>query len=64
MKIVSISIGANHGHDFDGAAIRLREEGYDVEVVGADSCDMDADVLFSRKILGDVRESGMVFIRL
>ncbi len=64
MKIVSISIGANHGHDFDGAAIRLREEGYDVEVVGADSCDMDADVLFNRKILGDVRESGMVFIRV
>ncbi len=64
MKVVSISIGANHGHDFDGAARRLRSEGYDIEVIGADSCDMDADVLFNRRILSEVSGSGAVFIRV
>ncbi|MBR4227121.1 MAG: cobaltochelatase subunit CobN [Candidatus Methanomethylophilaceae archaeon] len=48
----------------DGAAGSLREEGYDVEVVGADSCDMDSDVLFNERILDEVRRSDVVFVRV
>ena len=64
MKAVCISIGANHGHVMDNAAKSLRDEGYDVEVVGADSCDMDADVLFNERILGEVKSSDVVFVRV
>ena len=64
MKAVCISIGSNYGHAMDGAAGSLREEGYDVEVVGADSCDMDSDVLFNERILDEVRRSDVVFVRV
>ncbi|MBO4569296.1 MAG: cobaltochelatase subunit CobN [Candidatus Methanomethylophilaceae archaeon] len=64
MKIVNVSIGANHGHALDDAAAALRSEGFDVEVVGADACDMDRDVLFNERILGEVVSCDMLFVRV
>jgi len=64
MKAVCISIGANYGHAMDDAARSLRGEGYDVEVVGADSCDMDSDILFNERMLSEVRSSDVVFVRV
>ena len=64
MKAVCISVGANNGHAMDDAARGLREEGYNVEIVGADSCDMDSDILFNERILDEVRHSDIVFMRV
>ena len=64
MKIVNVSIGANHGHALDDAASALRSEGFDVEVVGADACDMDRDILFNESILREVGSCDMLFVRV
>ena len=64
MKIVNVSIGANHGHALDDAASALRSEGFDVEVVGADACDMDKDVLFNESVLREVESCDMLFVRV
>ncbi len=64
MKAVHISIGANYGHSMDDAAASLREEGFKVEITGADACDMDADVLFNTRILDEVRKADILFVRV